>query len=80
MQWTGARKVRAQKFHLVGQHAAALQIDVFGMRGREGIGEQLHAGLFRCTSGFVVVAAFAGGNHVVPDIVPTVTQWRDVIA
>ena len=44
----GARtgEVCPEEGHLIGKNAPPLQIDVFGMIGCEGNGQQLHAGFF----------------------------------
>lgn len=62
------REMGKQEIHLVGQNAAALEIDIFGVCGYERNGQQLHAGLFRSASGLVVVAALAGGDDITPRI------------
>lgn len=42
-------------------------------------GKQLHACLLRCTSGLVVIAAFAGGDNIDPAVCAALAQWVDVI-
>lgn len=79
MERAFSRKVRLEKLHLVTQDAPTLKVDVFGVRRHEGNSQQLHAGLFRCSAGFVVVAAFASGNNVSPKIEPPLTQGFDMI-
>ena len=41
-QWAAAGEVRAQKFHLIGEDVAALQVDVLGMGGGVGDSQQYH--------------------------------------
>src|SRR5690554_2206835 len=62
VQRTRAREMREQILHLVGQHAAALQIDVFRVRRREGHGDQLQTSLFGRAPSFQIVATTAGGH------------------
>lgn len=68
-----------EEVHLVAQNSAALQVDVFGVGGYEGNGQQLHAGLFGGATGFVIVAAFAGGDDVVPVVSPFLADGGNVI-
>ena len=67
----------AKKIHLVGQHPPALQIDVFGVIGRERNRQQLHPSLFRRFAALGVVTGFASRDDIVPVIA---TALHDVIA
>ena len=60
--------MREEELHLVGEHATALQIDVFGVGGREGHCDELHARLLRCQAALVVVAAPTRGYDIGPGI------------
>ena len=79
MQRALARKVRFEKFHLVTEDAPPLQVDVLGVGGRKGNGQQLDARLLRRSAGLVVVAALAGRDNIAPKIDPAVTERLDVI-
>ena len=68
-----------QEGHLVREHAPALQIDVFRVCGCERYGEQRESGLLRRAAGLLVVAALAGGDHVVPGVLPASRQRADVV-
>ena len=59
-----------EKFHLVTEDAATLQINVFCMGWHERNGQKLHVRLLRGTAGFAVVATFASRHHIVPGILP----------
>src|SRR5688572_29994929 len=74
------RKVRAQVFHLVGEHASALEEDVLGIGRREWHGDQLHLRLLGCARCLEVVAAAAGGDDVGPHVTATLAERTDVIA
>ena len=80
VQRARAREVREQVLHLVGEHAPALEVDVLGVARRERDGDQLQLRLLGRAPGLEVVAAAAGGDHVVPGIAPAARQRRDVIA
>ena len=67
--------MRQQEFHLIGQVTPALQVDVFSVSGRERYGQQFYSSLFRCASGFVVITALAGSDHIHPAIRATLAQW-----
>ena len=69
----------AQELHLVGEYSAPFQINVFCMGRHERDGQELHAGLLRCAVGLEVIAAFAGGDHVVPGVLAADTAWADMI-
>ena len=69
-----------KKFHLIGQDAATLQIDILGVCRHERNGQQLYARLFRGAAGLVVIAPLAGRHHIVPCIQPALTQGSDMIA
>ena len=79
MQRALAWKVRLEKFHLVTEYAPPLQVDVFGVGGRKGNGQQLYARLLGGSAGLVVVAALAGGDDIAPKIDPALTEWFDMI-
>src|SRR5262245_58862505 len=66
--------------HLVGEHAAAFEIDVLRVRGLERYGEQLQPRLLRRLRRLEVVAASAGGDDVRPRVASTLAQRADVIA
>ena len=68
VQRARAREVRQQVLHLIREHAAALQIDVLGIRRRERHGDELEPRLFRRAAALVVVAAAAGRHDVGPDV------------
>jgi len=74
-----AREMGQQEIHLVSQDFAALQVDVFRMCRREWNGQQFHPCLFRCPAGFVVIAAFACGDHVSPGIQTVLAQGFDMV-
>ena len=80
MQWTGARDVREQVLHLVGEYPPPLEVDVLGIVRRKRNGNELHGSLLRRPAAFVVIAAPAGGRDVVPDIEPALRQRRNVVA
>ncbi len=75
-----AREVRQQVFHLVGEHAPALEEYVLGIGRRERDRDQLHAGLLGRARRLQVVAAAAGRDHVRPDILAALAEWPDVVA
>ena len=79
MQGAAAREMGTQELHLVGEHPAPLQIDIFRMRGRERHSQQLHGRLFRAAPCLVIIAAPAGGNDVVPGIGATLDDRGDMI-
>ena len=79
MQRALARKVRLEKFHLVAEHPPTLQVDILGMSGREGNGQQLHPRLFGGSAGLVIVATLAGGYHVTPEIDAALAEGLDMI-
>ena len=60
--------MRLEELHLIGQHALALQIDVFGMGRAERHGEQGHARLFRGVTRLVIVAALTRRDHIGPAV------------
>src|SRR5690606_23177501 len=80
VQRTGAREMRQQVLHLVGQHAAALQINVLRIRRGERHGDQLQAGLFGRAPSLQIVAATAGGHDVRPRVPTALAQRTDVVA
>ena len=69
-----AGEVRQQKLHLVSQDTAALQVDIFGVRGCERDGQQFHSSLLGCEGSLVIIAALACGDYVDPAIRATLTQ------
>ena len=79
-QRAGAREVAAQELHLVCQDVAPHQEDVLGMGRGEGDGQELHPRRLRGAPGLVVVAAHAGGDHVVPTVAAAQAQGPDVVA
>ena len=79
MQGTAAREVGTQEFHLVGQHAPALQVNILGMCRDERHSKQLHAGLLRCTSRLVVVATPTGRDDITPDILTSLNCRRHMV-
>ena len=72
--------MRQQKLHLVSQDFASLEVNVLGVCRGEGNREQLHTRLLRCLTRLVVIAAFAGGDHVGPDIQPTLADRFYMVA
>lgn len=74
------RKVRKQEFHLVGEHAFPLQINVFCMRRYERNGEQLHPRPLGRTTRFTIVAALAGSYYILPRIIPALAERENMIA
>src|SRR5579864_6171308 len=80
VQRTRAREMRHEIFHLVGEHAAALEEDILRVGWRERHRNQLHARLLRRARGLLVVAAAAGRHHVGPDVHAALTEGPDVIA
>ena len=69
----------AQEFHLIGQYVASLEIDVFRMGRSKRNGQKLDACGFRGSAGLVVIAACAGGDHIVPVVRPTLTERAHMI-
>ena len=72
--------MRHQKLHLVRQNAAVAQNEVFPQAGHIGRVQQRHAGLFRRTAAFAMVAGAAGGDHVHPGVDAFLRKWNDVFA
>jgi len=73
------REMCQQEFHLVRQYLTTLQIHVFRMGRTKRDGQQFHACLLWCPAGFVVVAAFAGGDDIDPTVFAPLAQREDVI-
>ena len=71
--------MRAQKIHLIGQHPLALQINVFGVVGRERNRQQLHPGLLGSLAALAVIAGLAGGDDVVPVIGAALDDGRFLV-
>ena len=80
MHKTAARKMRFEKFHLIGQNAFTLQIDILRVRRQKRHCHQLHTGLFRPAPSLVIIAATTGSDHIGPDIETILTGGRDMIA
>ena len=79
MEWAGARKMGAEKLHLIREYVMPLKIDVLSMGRDEGDGKQLHACGFRGTPCLVIIASDTGSDHVVPVIGPPLAQGSDMI-
>ena len=63
----------------ISEYLPALQIYIFGMCRGKGNGQQFDSCLFRCSSGLVVVAAFASSDHVRPLVPAALAQRFDMI-
>ena len=73
-------KVSDQIFHLIREHAPALQEDVLRIGRRERHGQELHAGLLRRARCLGIVAAAAGRHHVAPGVLAAAAERRDMVA
>ncbi len=67
-QGAGSGEVSLQERHLIGKHMMPLKVDILSVGWSEGYSQQLHSSLLRCSSRFVVIAADASGNDVIPAI------------
>ena len=74
------REMRAQIFHLVREHAPALEEDVLGIGRCERHGDELHLRLLGRARRLQVVAAAAGRDDVRPHVATTLAEGPDVIA
>lgn len=79
MEGARARKVRPEKGHLVSKDAPSLEIDILGMVGCEGDGQQLHARFLGQVSRLAIVTAPAGGDHIVPGVCPALTDGTNMV-
>src|ERR1700728_1490864 len=80
VQRARAREVCQQVFHLIREHAPALEEDVLRVCPGEGHGDQLHLRLLGRARGFLIVAAAAGRHHVHPVVGAALAEGADVIA
>ncbi len=64
---------------MVGQNPASLEVDVLGVVGGKGDGQQAEPGFLRGASGLAVVASLAGGDRVGPFVPAAARQWRHMI-
>ena len=71
--------MREQEFHLIGQNAPALEINIFRIGRCKGHCDQLHAGLFRRLASLMVIAAPASCDDIGPSVHAALAQRPDMI-
>ena len=80
MQRAFPGKMGLEKFHLIAQHTATLQIDVLRMGWHKGNGQKLDARLLGGAARFMVVAPLASRHDIVPGILPPLAEGGNMIS
>lgn len=66
MQGTLSGKVGLEKLHLITEDTATLKVNILCMGGGKRDGQKLHTGLLWRPARLVIVATFAGSDHIAP--------------